>query len=100
MTDAAPCADKATMSTRQPSLRFHAGQRFAFAGLPDQEAYDVKTPGSGAIGWTMEVASIGPSGTLSLRMDPAEPHEASHIVPVPLSEAMLMVAQGYWTPVE
>lgn len=78
---------------------FAVGQRFTFRGLEGQEGYDSPLPGGGSVGWTIELTSLSPSGSLSVlcTATAGDPSTGCYMA-VPLPAALAMIAEGAWVP--
>lgn len=96
--DTAPAHTPAMPEDAAPTLR--VGQRFTFRGLLGQEGYEQPLPGGGSVGWTVELTSLSPWGSLSIHCTPDTEDDArGRYTSVSLADAFAMIRSGAWQPV-
>lgn len=84
----------------QSAVGLAVGDRFIFRGLVGQEQFDQRLPGSGSVGWLIEVISVAPWGIVSVTCVQQIPEEDSQRrgFSVPYSDVVVMVRDGVWIP--
>lgn len=87
-------------SNRPTDVVLAIGDTFVFRGLPGQQPEPgARTPGSGSVGWVLQVASLSPWGLLGLLCSPTlEGLDSGQVASLSYTEALVLIQHGAWEP--